>query len=123
MTILKVDIDKKPFNRREFNNKLFSLGKELNQKQILVKLSSTKRGTHIEALIDSELSDEIIVACQLYLGSDPARELFNIGRLYRGEKQGWNVLFKVKWQKGKEISRETNPRIYYLIIDNTKGGK
>lgn len=123
MTILKIDIDKKPFNRTAFNKKILALASELNETFVVVQLDATKRGTHAKIKFETELSNELIVACQLYLGSDPARELFNIGRLHRGEKEGWNVLFKCKWKQGKKISQETKPRIYNLILDNTKGGK
>ncbi len=115
--ILKVDIDKKPFKRKEFDRGVMMLGKELGATLASVSLSATQRGTHATVeLWDIELKPEEIVACQLYLGSDRARELFNIGRVHRKELHIWNVLFRAKWKSGKKVSREKPARIYIIKI-------
>lgn len=120
-SIIKVDIDKKPFNRRSFDHKVMMLAKELEAKDAIVHLWSTKRGTHAIIHIGRIVfKPEIIVACQLFLGSDPARELFNIGRIHRREFLGWNVLFKAKWKKGKLVGKEYNHRSYIIKIGSVK---
>ena len=120
-TILKIDIDTKPFNRKLFDKKLICLGKELQATKLEIALRSTHKGTHIIVIMwGANLSAELTTAAQLFLGSDPYRELYNIGRLYRQEFENWNVLFCSKWKNNKLISHEKNFRDYEIKINEGK---
>lgn len=123
-TILKIDIDTKPFKRRAFDHDVVMLAKELGVKTSTIALKSTRKGTHAVVILhDIKLKDELIVASQLYLGSDKARELFNIGRIERGETDSWNVLFSSKWKNNQRISKETNVRRYIIKTEGNENGK
>lgn len=68
----------------------------------------TKHGKHVTIKIKSkrELDDKDVVFFQLFLGSDPNRELFNYFRVKANWKP-YNVLFKKKYDhKMKLLSRE-----------------
>lgn len=121
--ILKIDIDTKPFKRRAFDHDVVMLAKELGVKKTTITLKSTRKGTHaLVELHDIILYPELVVACQLYLGSDRERELFNIGRIDRGELESWNVLFSSKWKNNKRISKETNVRTYEIKTGGNENG-
>ena len=120
-TILKVDIDHKPLNRRAFDHRVVMLAKTLGAPWARVTIHATRKGSHATiTLLQTRLAPGEIIASQLYLGSDPARELFNLGRVTHGETKGWNVLFCAKWKHGAQISKENRPRSYSLQIG---GGK
>lgn len=114
--ILKVDIDTKPFKRKAFDQRVIMLCKELGASYAIVQLAATRKGTHARVHVDADLKPAEVVAAQLYLGSDPARELFNLGRIYRKELDDWNVLFIAKWKGDKKISEEKSLRDYTIKI-------
>jgi len=79
-----------------------------------VKIRETKKGFHVYITTEEPFKPEpeFIVAVQLILMSDWKREMFNLERIIRGRKLGnldkmnWNVLFSVKTENGKLLSKE-----------------
>ncbi len=58
----------------------------------------TKRGWHVLIRINRWLEPKETVALQAILGSDPAREVYNLIRAMTGKMEGgrWNFLFERK---------------------------
>lgn len=64
-----------------------------------IEYSRTRRGWHVALKINRDLYPAEIVAFQAILGSDPARETFNLARVLSGMAEGskrWNLLFEYK---------------------------
>lgn len=71
-------------------------------KVIKAEVYKTRAGHHIELWIDRKLMDYETVFFQLFFGSDDIRELFNIGRVRRKEKD-WNKLYSAKYDNERKI--------------------
>lgn len=101
---LKVDCDThrhNPIQRFNFRAKyLMQYFPRLSP--IKVAVYKTKKGFHFYIYIkkEIELNDPEKVFIQLLLGSDWLRELRNINRISKGDKN-WNLLFSEKVKKGK----------------------
>ena len=64
----------------------------------------TAHGYHVTVDIEKELSDELRIIGQLWMGSDWMRELINWERQHR--TKDWNVLFETKYENGKRVGQE-----------------
>ncbi len=109
---LLVDIDYKPRDVKKFSEEIakkmnfidFTFGTVF----VRVKCFETARGLHLafDVVADKNFNDIDTIICQMALGSDYKRELFNYRRI-RGKTKvkDWNILFKkkVKRGKGKEV--------------------
>lgn len=63
-----------------------------------VEYAKTRRGWHMVIALREQLSPAETTALQAILGSDPARETFNLARVRSGKTsdQAWNILFEYK---------------------------
>lgn len=113
--MLKIDIDKKELSC-EFDNKLKTLLRLWGMNKAHVTIKGTYKGYHIYVLLPESLSDKDIIIAQLVLGSDVWRELFNYERVLLNEED-WNILFKEKRKNNKIVSRETEYKMYEVVID------
>ena len=115
-----VDIDFKPESKRklvklaeDYSWKMYFISTSLNLVFEDTKVLETKKGFHFYHTVESKrpLTPLEIIIIQLALGSDYKREIFNLRRARAwldGEEleDGWNVLFKYKYKKGKLVSQE-----------------
>lgn len=102
----KLDLDGN-FDKEAFVKDLKKILWIFSWSKAYVEIYKTERGHHIyvKTIPRKRISSLMICAIQLYLGSDKERELFNIERIRRKEKD-WNVLFVVKRKGDKVVSRE-----------------
>lgn len=114
MNEIKIDLDD-----GVFPPDLDSMRKRLNQLMYIDKIDRavmtmyrTKKGSHIYIAFPKniDLTPEQVLIYQMLCGSDLNRELCNYERIQKGMR-GWNVLFKLKKQGRKIISRES----YYTV--------
>jgi hypothetical protein len=99
MRTLKIDIDSKTISQRQVNRMDWIIA--FFRLDILdIKLTESRKGWHIEFIIQNPINDYEIVLLQLLLGSDWKRECFNLLRVHSGKfkNQSWNILFKKKWR-------------------------
>ena len=96
MSIVKVDIDTpvEEFDIDEFIVRVSFVSDILSvDLGPIAVLESDKSGnTHVVARSPEKLPNWVIVAVQFALGSDWYREVYNVRRLMRGQKN-WNILF------------------------------
>jgi len=103
---LLVDIDEFPEDVIEFISQL------CDRMQVIdcvmgtvftgVQVRKTKRGLHLkfEVAVSENFDEKDTVICQMALGSDYKRELFNWRRVRGGNPpENWNVLYKRKWSR------------------------
>ncbi len=112
---LLVDIDYKPSIEQKFAEEIakkmnfidFTFGTVFTR----VKCFETGRGLHLifDVIAHEDFSDMDIIVCQLALGSDYKRELFNYRRIKGKTKvKDWNILFK------KKVKRDADGNIVYV---------
>lgn len=129
--MLKIDIDSKRDVKalaRRIARKLNLLKHFANITVDTVNCYETKKGYHIELVIDSPLLDnKDIVFLQLFLESDYKREMFNWLRVRANEViPDWNILFDVKYVNNNPSERLKTERavklkeyiINFLISDD-----
>lgn len=105
-TILMIDIDRPWRENKDYlervNHDLTHLY-HLNAISSVAMISSTGR-IHIAVEVSGKLSNELVVALQFALGSDPMRErmnlsrvrLISLGKVSPFWKKRWNVLYEKK---------------------------
>lgn len=90
---------------------LWRLGRIVGATPQWVRYDATRRGFHVVTRWNRNLDPAVIVAMQALLGSDQARESFNLARLmFAGQTSGdgknrrkeaarWNILYRRKLKK------------------------
>jgi hypothetical protein len=77
--VLRVDLDRAQLPGRMYRRIVGTL-RWLRVRPTLVVIERTARGWHIKVRLARRLSPVTVVALQAILGSDPAREVFNLRR-------------------------------------------
>lgn len=104
MTVLKLDHDK-PTYPRQWNMRLNWLARRMGWRLIAFALSRSENGGwHGEVLIKGRLHPKDVVAAQAIMGSDWAREGYNLMRTNSPALRGiwrnrFNVLYETHHQK------------------------
>lgn len=103
MTIIKIDWD-----RRKYPNEVvYAFGQflsALNWTPFAIQTTRSRRHWHITVELPVDLRPEQIVGLQLFFGSDPDREFYNLFRVTRKGapaywRKRWNVFFKKEGAK------------------------
>ena len=95
MALLKIDIDR---NIEDFDYLAFNQTVDFVEGMMRIKFDrafyrSKGGNVHVMLNTDAFLEDLEVLALQAILGSDWKRELHNLCRIRRGQKN-WNILFK-----------------------------
>lgn len=116
MTILKVDWDTKTLNMDAINHTILSLCRIYKAPKADVQIMETNKGFHGYISIHTELDDKDQIFCQLALGSDVNRELFNLQRVMGQGHPYWNVLFVAKYSGSEKTSEEVESCKYTINL-------
>lgn len=81
----------------------------LDIRPLVIEYDRTRRGWHLIIEWNRRFRPIEIVALQCVLRSDPARELFNLARVFSGKARSkrWNILFQTKLTKGRRLAHES----------------
>lgn len=116
MSLIKLDYDKNYPQKRIGVERIGWISRFLRLTIDDVKAWKTKNGIHVKIWVKERLSPLMIVMIQSLMGSDYARESYNLVRVMnlldkrkkysRVAKEHFNVLFYKKKVKGKVASKE-----------------
>lgn len=114
---IKLDFDSKGIDFEEMNKKIRYLMVLLQIQKVEVDIKETVKGFHVYInTMGFNLKPKDILICQLILGSDRNREMFNYGRILNNE-DNWNILFFEKREDNKIISKERDYERYTLEVE------
>jgi len=105
-SILKLDIDTDSFNDffSEFIERHSQIKYTITFKINEVKVFKTRRGYHIEFILNKKILPYEVIFYQLLFLSDPNREVFNLRRLrFKNHHiDEWNILYGGSYDKEKK---------------------
>lgn len=127
-SLILLDIDSPKLDLKRIEFVLSQLEAHIYDAKIFK--SPSGQGWHVYLQFIDSVSDTSIILFQVLLGSDYKREVMNLKRVMRGDKN-WNKLFQFSWKKNKQgklffngretfDKRQTN-RLLKLLNKQTTG--